>query len=118
MNEATESGDALPGPDDPTPRGSDVELRLAGGETVCVRDDVYSDRVRCDHATVRAVLYLLCRRDRAIYPVTQSVAKMKGGRTQDGDAASPPSGRDKVTCIQCAVIVNLNNARAVSGGAM
>lgn len=44
---------ALPAPDDPAPRGTELTLSVATGETVRARDDVYSDRIRCDHATVR-----------------------------------------------------------------
>ncbi|MFT5586160.1 MAG: putative beta-lysine N-acetyltransferase [Cognaticolwellia sp.] len=36
---------AWPRPDDPSPRGSDIDL----GRGVSARDDVYSDRIRCDH---------------------------------------------------------------------
>jgi putative beta-lysine N-acetyltransferase len=43
----------LPGPADPTPRWRVAELHTPGDEVVVVRDDAYSDRIRCDHPAVQ-----------------------------------------------------------------
>ena len=48
----------LPAPDDPRPRGSTFSLQLSSGETIEVRDDAYSDRIRCDHPGTRDGLAL------------------------------------------------------------
>lgn len=42
----------LPAPTDPTPRFTPLELTLPGGEDTVVRNDGYSDRIRCDHPKV------------------------------------------------------------------
>ena len=42
----------LAGPEDPEPRWQEQELSLAGDVRVPVKDDPYSDRVRCDHPEV------------------------------------------------------------------
>jgi beta-lysine N6-acetyltransferase len=42
----------LPAPTDPTPRWTPLELELSSGERTMVRDDGYSDRIRCDHPNV------------------------------------------------------------------
>ena len=41
--------DEFPRPHDPTPRWDRTCVELADGEKVRVLDDVYSDRIRCDH---------------------------------------------------------------------
>lgn len=48
----------LPAPDDPRPRGSTFTLQPSSGETIEVRDDAYSDRLRCDHPDTRDGLAL------------------------------------------------------------
>ena len=45
---APPSIDRLP-PDDPTPRWRAIEILTADGARVSVKDDAYSDRIRCDH---------------------------------------------------------------------
>jgi putative beta-lysine N-acetyltransferase len=40
--------DRLP-PNDPTPRWREIEIHTADGARVSVKDDAYSDRIRCDH---------------------------------------------------------------------
>lgn len=42
------AGSDLPAPTDPRPRWQQLELQV-GGDRVRVRDDHYSDRLRCDH---------------------------------------------------------------------
>ncbi len=42
----------LPAPTDPTPRSTPLTLTMAGDQTVTVRNDGYSDRIRCDHPKV------------------------------------------------------------------
>lgn len=36
-------------PNDPTPRWREVEINLPDGTPIRVKDDAYSDRIRCDH---------------------------------------------------------------------
>lgn len=45
---------SLPSPTDPSPRWEPLTLTLPQGEQVVVRDDGYSDRIRCDHPRVRS----------------------------------------------------------------
>jgi putative beta-lysine N-acetyltransferase len=45
---APPSIDRLP-PNDPTPRWRQLEIVTADGASVSVKDDAYSDRIRCDH---------------------------------------------------------------------
>jgi putative beta-lysine N-acetyltransferase len=40
--------DRLP-PDDPTPRWRVIDVATSDGATVSIKDDAYSDRIRCDH---------------------------------------------------------------------
>lgn len=42
----------LPAPTDPSPRWTPLELKLSANTTVTVRNDGYSDRIRCDHPDV------------------------------------------------------------------
>ena len=42
----------LPSPSDPSPRWLPLEVRIPNDTGVIVRDDAYSDRIRCDHPKV------------------------------------------------------------------
>ncbi len=46
------SFEKLPSPSDPSPRWLPLEVHVPNGRGVVVRDDAYSDRIRCDHPEV------------------------------------------------------------------
>ena len=75
----------LPAPTDPTPRWTPLELELASKEKAVVRNDGYSDRIRCDHPDVRD--------GEALGNALIQAANTSTGRTAKSTRIIPPSSR-------------------------
>jgi putative beta-lysine N-acetyltransferase len=80
----------LPSPTDPAPRWTPLTLELPSGEQVVVRNDGYSDRIRCDHpdcadgATLGAALIAAAREHARGRVMILAPARLRAGLESAG----------------------------------